>query len=314
MKILLFGYGSITRKHLSVIGEVFDITHITLILSSKRDIFIQYPFEVIIRGEKLDNRSFDLGIITSTNNLHLKDLQTCAHLNIPQVYLEKPAINNFRELQELYRLKNSFRKFQIGYDWRYSDLIHHLRRFIRNSKEKPSLVKMSVESDVRQWRNNIEYLKSASCNLSLGADLLLDMSHEVDLALFLFGNLEVLSVNSFQTGVLELEISDYSRILMTGKNKTNPLIDLSISLSRSKDSRFIEVQYRDYFIHCDLIAMNITKVMNISEQVLLDSSESRIDRLKKAWLHFNESYGNESLETEELLINLKKDESSTYLR
>ena len=62
------------------------------------------------------------------------------------------------------------------------------------------------------WRPNLDYRESVSSQRALGGGVLLELSHEIDMAQYLLGTFEPCSARLHQTGLLEIDVEDQAEL------------------------------------------------------------------------------------------------------
>ena len=83
-----------------------------------------------------------------------------------------------------------------------------------------------------EWRKHISYLKSVSSIKKKGGGVLLELSHEIDLVLYLFGNFKVIKSLLTNSKTLKTNVEERADILLrTSKSEPiNILLDFSSRL------------------------------------------------------------------------------------
>ena len=68
------------------------------------------------------------------------------------------------------------------------------------------------------WRNNIDYKNSVSSKKSKEG-VLLELSHEIDILFYLFGNIKLFSKRLTRSKNLKINVEDRADIMFLNKNK-----------------------------------------------------------------------------------------------
>ena len=105
------------------------------------------------------------------------------------------------------------------------------------------------------WRNNIDYSKSASAKKELGGGVLLDLSHELDYAQWLFGKIKIQYSKSKKLSNLNIGTDDF--LSLTGKTKKVPSIQIILNYFTRNPTRQILIDGKNISMQADLIKKNV---------------------------------------------------------
>lgn len=109
------------------------------------------------------------------------------------LYIEKPLAYKEKDLEIIFGLPEYVtRRSMVGFMMRYHPLI---KRALEIPLEKIFRAYFQVGSDVTNWRPNWDFDESYAANPD-GGGVLLDLCHEIDIALLLCGSAEVISVRA----------------------------------------------------------------------------------------------------------------------
>jgi predicted dehydrogenase len=95
----------------------------------------------------------------------------------------------------------------VGYNLRFSGVALAAREFV--TANEIVAADFQVASYLPNWRSNVEYRKSSSAREATGGGVLRDLSHELDLASWLLGSMEIEHSYSDKLSDLEIETDDY---------------------------------------------------------------------------------------------------------
>ena len=201
MNILFYGYGNHAKKLKNIANKFLESEEIEFnFFAIKRnpiqstDVKIYGCIEECI----INQNKIDAAFITLPDELHLSAFKECIRMQIPFIYVEKPAIGIEEHLNEIKKSKNSFLKFvQIGYQLRYSTPFIELRNMLDKNQigqplhfysftGKGLAFKPSYSDD---WRSHkkLQIAKTLSC-------------HQVNLVKYLFNELNPYYGNLLFTG------------------------------------------------------------------------------------------------------------------
>ncbi len=194
-KSLVIGAGSIGLRHIEVLN---DIGQKTAVVTKRNDLKL---YKYNDTKSALYNFNPDYIIIANETNKHISELQKildCGYKN--KILIEKPISNN---LEEKKLLNVSNKHIYVGYNLRYHPFIKFIKKLMK--KENVLTVNIYVGQFLPDWRPKRKYNKTYSSNKQKGGGVLLELSHEIDYMLLLFG--KCLDNYSFSSKLSDLEIN-----------------------------------------------------------------------------------------------------------
>lgn len=218
MKILFIGLGSIATKH---------IKDLVVILEKKR---VEFEIYVLRReigdiSSELGNLSikqitevgdlyFDVAFITNPTNLHYSFLE---QLNgkTKFYFIEKPIFENCQ--YDLSKLDITEKNAYIACPLRHSNVYKKLKEIVK--KENVYNARLICSSYLPDWRPNIDYRKIYSSKKDLGGGVTLDLIHEIDYMIDLFGFPEKVYNVHGKYSHLEIDSDDLSIYIAVYKDK-----------------------------------------------------------------------------------------------
>ncbi|SOC16097.1 Gfo/Idh/MocA family protein [Rhodobacter maris] len=177
--VAVIGAGSIGRRHAANLAELgATVTHI-----GWRD-FDAAAFEA--------RRDLDAVVIATATQIRLPLIALCARMGLP-FYVEKPLTWSLSELTAIHAAAAPVaERSMVGFMMRYHPLLGAL---LAEDLSDIYAFAFEIGHDVRQWRPNWRFGDSYAARPE-GGGVLLDLSHEVDMAQLLFPGLALHAVNS----------------------------------------------------------------------------------------------------------------------
>ena len=274
--ILIIGLGSIGSRHFKTIKELRPNIKINLLRRKEsEESFLEKSANKIFYDEKEAlKENLDAVVIASPCPMHVNQAIKFANLNIP-LFIEKPISNNLKDCLELRKLVSRKRSLiLIGYVLRHSKILNEFKKLIeKNLIGKHLYVDIKYSSFLPNWRKNCDYKKTVSSNYSLGGGALLELSHELNYANWLFGpfiNLKSLNTNSKE---LEINVEDIVKIIAI--NSKNCLIDMHLDFCYKGLERYCNIYGSKGLLRLDFIkgeiitklhSEGITKTLKIFEK------------------------------------------------
>ena len=254
-KVLICGLGSIGKRHLRVLRQHWKGLEIAILRSGHGPYCqeIELADQVFTTlGDTLLWKP-DAAIICTPASEHLRVALPLARRGVP-VLIEKP-VGDGRESQhdwqELIRL-SAMIPIEVGYVLRHDPCTAVVNNYIQEGK-----IGKLIEADfycgswLPDWRPGLDYRDSVSASRALGGGVLLELSHELDLAQYLLGHLELRSAILHQSGLLEIDVEDQAQLLAYSADQC--LISIRLNFCSRPSRRQVHLRGRNGEIHWDLI-------------------------------------------------------------
>ncbi len=285
-KIIICGFGSIGKKYLKTIKKHWPKIEISLLRSSASDQKINKNIKrVFYKIEEALEWAPDAAIISSPAIHHVEQALSFTSLRIP-VLIEKPlgTLNNKSEELKLLieRSKNSI--VLLGYLLRHEPCLKVLNKMIKENQ-----IGNILEADfycgswLPTWRKGKEYSQSVSAKSELGGGVLLELSHEIDLAHFLFNDITVLGVNLGASNILKTDVEEQAYILAKSKNVQ---ISIRLNFCTRPEKRFINLRGDKGEISWDIIKNQLKVIDEFSKLKIINFENNSKGRLGREIEHF----------------------------
>ena len=238
-KVLIIGFGSIGKRHASILSQFKNIGKIFILTKQK-----SHGYNKITNLSEIKLIDPDYILICSRTSDHYKHLQFIEkNLKNKIILVEKPLFKNSKN----FKIKKN--KVFVGYNFRYHPIIKYIKNFIKN--KRIFSVSANCKSYLPHWRKNIKYSKSNSAKKCFGGGVLLELSHEIDYIQWIFKKIKKIEhVRMKRISNLKIDTEDCVTII--GKTLvTNFIIDLNFFSLNSE--RVIIVDGKDFTLKADLI-------------------------------------------------------------
>lgn len=215
---LVVGSGSIAKKHIANIRALYPSIEVICVSSRGREI---KPGEVGATevADSIQSAILmrpDFAIVASPANLHIHHSISLVEAKIP-VLIEKPISTGLAEIYN-FKLKNKDCKVAVGYNLRFLPSATVVKELI--ASEKLGLI-TTIFSEVGQylpdWRPGTDYRESVSARHELGGGPLLELSHELDYLIWMFGAVSKVNATINQSGLLAIDTEDTVDALLSIK-------------------------------------------------------------------------------------------------
>lgn len=238
-RCLIIGCGSIGTRHASILKSL----GCQVSCLSRRD---DLPFRTYKSlKEALASTNPDLVVVANTTAEHYDTCKALEQLGYSGLALiEKPL--GLGMPQEAFTPSYDVR---IAYNLRFHPLILRLRE--RLIGRKIFSAQLTVGQYLPSWRPDCDYKQSYSSSAELGGGVLRDLSHELDLALWLFGPLQTTTARIGCWGNLEISSEDTVDILAVCDRC--PSVNIHLDYQNLFPQRHIIIQAEDLSLDADIV-------------------------------------------------------------
>jgi predicted dehydrogenase len=241
-RILIVGYGSIGRKHLKIARQLLSKADIRVLRHKAHREIPHLSNGLFFNIDDAINFDPQIAVIANPSAFHVSIAMKLASAGV-HLLIEKPLSNNLTNVSTLLKVAHENKiKLLTGYNLRFLPSLD----FFRKSIKKNSIGKvLSVHSEVGQylpaWRKDVDYSNTVSAKKKLGGGALLELSHEIDYLLWVFGEIEwVKSTLSMQSS-LDIDVEDSVKIIMGFKeneHKIKLIASVNLDFIRHDTTRF----------------------------------------------------------------------------
>lgn len=297
MNVLIIGLGSIAKKHIQALKKLNNAVHFYALRSGRSSENIEGVTNILSLAECPEVRFV---IIANPTAFHADAINKVIHLKKP-LFIEKPP---FHELTQAESCLSAIQRNSIitytAFNLRFLDCLNYLKKKVDVSKVQE--VNVYCGSYLPNWRPNVDYRKSYSANASMGGGVHLDLIHELDYVLWLFGKpLEVRKIlrSKSKIGIDAIDYANYALVY------PNFVVNIILNYYRQDAKRTCEIVFDDTTWNADLIKNTVydnkqQSVVFQSEQMVADTYTAQMDYFCKA-LSTNVSLFNSLAESVETL-------------
>lgn len=208
-------------------------------------------------------------IISNPTSLHLKTIQEVVRLKVP-LFIEKPPVQSLVQAEEL---KNVIKLIEVPSYTAFNLRFHPVIKWLKENISAFRVIEVNVYcgSYLPSWRPEQDYRKVYSARKELGGGVHLDLTHEIDYLLWIFG--QPCNVKSSKRRISDLEISsvDCAKYWLDYEEFS---VNVNLNYYRRDPKRTIEIVTGETTLECDLISSRIVDLMS---QKLIFQSQANID-------------------------------------
>lgn len=285
LKVCFIGIGSIAKRHIKNLNQIcihreynlqIDVVRHSTDSKKLEDEILKIICNTYVSVDDLPN-DYDAVFITNPTKCHAETLRF-VHDKSAHFFIEKPitSIETMHEIVDFQEKKHKL--YYIACPLRYSSVIQYIKREI-NLDEVISVRSIS-SSYLPDWRPSCDYRETYSAHKAMGGGVGIDLIHEWDYLVYLFGYPESCSFFSGKNSDLEIDSDDFAIYIAKYDDMS---VELHLDYFGRKTIREIMLITEKDTIVGDLVANRITY---LKEQKQIDFSEQRNDYQVREMEHF----------------------------
>jgi predicted dehydrogenase len=240
-RALVIGYGSIGARHARILEQLgFSVC----VVSRRGEGEGRKVFSSL--SEAQANGALSYVVVANETAQHaatLAELAASGHDGF--VLIEKPLLAQPAPVPP-----HRFRAAGVGYNLRFHPAVAALRQALDG--EPAEMADIYVGQWLGDWRPGRESSRTYSASRDAGGGVLRDLSHELDLATWLFGSWERVTSLGGRLGTVTVDADDGWGILMSCARC--PVVSLQMNCLDRRGRRTVTVQSRGQTLRADLIA------------------------------------------------------------
>jgi len=268
MKLLFCGLGQIARRHIEILQKAYTHEIFALRRPSSIPSGISGVRELSSWSEA-EKFSFDAAFITSPSHAHISQALECARRGIP-LFIEKPLGSSTAGLAELVSLVQTKKLLTyVGYCFRFHPLVREFKKKLEGLTVLHARVVFS--SYMPDWRTKKNYQTSYIVRKALGGGVLLDCSHEIDLAEYFFGTVSAINGAAGRASTLTVDAEDYADMIL---KHPQTVTSLHLDFFSRVTQRYVEASTAELFLRLDLKK----NLISIGREGALQETAYEVDR------------------------------------
>lgn len=274
MKICFIGLGSIGTRHANNLCMLLKQRKIDVELHALRS-GVKDSAVNIIQGTSIKefydidklSSDYDVIFIANPTAMHYETLKEVIKYS-RYIFLEKPAFEKSSyDISFLSGLDK--KRIYIACPLRYTNVIEYLKQIVK--AERVFCARVICSTYLPDWRPGVDYRTTYSAHSNMGGGVDIDLIHEMDYIVHLFGFPENIISQKGQYSNLDLESVDFSSYVLDYKDKA---VSIHLDYFGRYPQRKIEIYTEDELIVGDLINHNLEYKVSGKH---IDFSENRND-------------------------------------
>ena len=265
--VLIIGSGSIAQRH---IKNLQDRNFLNLDLysgsKSQQDIIKKKFSKINIINKDDRKKNYDYIIYANASYERFKFFYKFYNIN-SKVYFEKPLACNILQSKIFKNKDNKITKdnFIAGFQLRAHPLLQKVAKIISKNKDKLLYCNLQVGQNLKLWRKDYDYSKNYFAKNIKYSGVLWELSHEIDVANFLFGKPKEIFARNFCLMKFKNILNDYSLVNLD-YNKFN--VNIIVDMVYPGFKRKYEFVFKDKIIILDLKKSEVILIKNNKKKIL----------------------------------------------
>lgn len=253
-KVLFIGLGSIGKRHLNLLKKNFNFEIYAFRIKGRESISGVTNF---YNFEKVSKIKPDIVFITNPTYLHIDTALACLKAGIKNIFIEKPLSHNLKNIEHfIEEVSKSNALVYVGNVLRHNPVMKRLKEIVDETKEDLFYASTISSSYLPHWRPKRDYRGIYSSKRSEGGGVLLDLIHEFDYNVMLFGKIKSILGVYGKISKLEIDSEDFCDVFIKFDN--NFMSTIHIDYFSYFNKRIINIRTPEKEISADLINNEIT--------------------------------------------------------
>jgi len=226
MKFIVVGLGSIGKRHKN---NLESLGHQVIPCHRNDDL-----------NKLLNQEKTDAALICNPTSLHIAKALMAAESGV-NIFIEKPVSHNLDQVDKLLKLvKKKKLTLMVGYNLRWQSGLRQIKEQLdKKAIGKVYSVRIEAGSLLADWHPNEDHRQSYSAKRNLGGGVLLDLSHEIDYAVWFFGKAK--KVTALLKNISELEIETEALAELTVEFESGIVASIHLDYLRKEYKRSCEI-------------------------------------------------------------------------
>jgi predicted dehydrogenase len=245
MHFVVIGLGSIGRRHLVNLAELVPTARLTVVRHEGRadDLCDRLGARVVSSLAEVPDDVVDLAVLATPSANHVEALPGLIASGWP-LLIEKPIVTDLAsvELVESHLTQAPPAVRAAGFNLRHLPSIRRMKRHLDRG-DLGQIVRASFVAGqwLPDWRPGVDYRAGYSASERRGGGVELDLSHEVDLARWFFGELRLEFAASGRFSSLEIDSNDTATAVFVPTDSPAPLVTVTLDYVSRRRVRAYEI-------------------------------------------------------------------------
>jgi len=281
LRYLIVGLGSIGKRHLRNIklidpDGIVTVWH-THTKKSEMETLDTQPERVVYSFEEAIDPKPDVAFITNPASAHIPIATRLTREGI-DLFIEKPISSILSGVDNLLQTQKTHNTLiMIGYNLRFHQPLQILKQCVGEGKIGKLIgIRAEVGQYLPEWRPGTDYHSSVSARGELGGGAVLELSHELDYALWLAGEVTSVTSQTDRLSDLEIDVEDTAEIIL--RFASGALGSIHLDMVQRPSTRYCKVLGTEGTIIWDGTTDSVMLFSNETGHWLILHPEQKVDR------------------------------------
>lgn len=230
MKFLICGLGSIGQRHARNLKTILPHAQIIAYRSTSKilgDFEKKYNIVSFKSLEKALKQEPLAAFITNPTSLHVKTALACAKKGA-HLFIEKPLSHNLNGISQLEKIVEEKKLvLMTGFMMHYNKGIKRIKELLDEREIGRTISVQLINGEyLPDWHPGEDYRNSYSAQKELGGGIILNFTHEIDLATWFFGDVKSVYCTTSRAKSLKTNVEDSAEIILKHKNNIKVYLHL----------------------------------------------------------------------------------------
>jgi len=276
MNVLIIGLGSIAKKHIHALKQLDAHVNCYALRSGEHSESVDGVTDIKSVNEC---KGIDFTIVSNPTAYHFEAIQQAASLKKP-IFIEKPPFHSMKNTDACLSMiaENKIMTY-TAFNLRFLESLLYLKKNVELKKVQE--VNVYCGSYLPEWRSNVDYKKNYSANTEMGGGVHLDLIHELDYVLWIFGQpLEVKKTLRNKSSI-DINAIDYANYVLVYDTF---VVSIVLNYFRRDAKRTCEIVFDDATWQTNLMTNTIVNMNDGS--TLLQSKQTVLDTYSDQMRYF----------------------------
>ncbi|MBI5144634.1 MAG: Gfo/Idh/MocA family oxidoreductase [Candidatus Omnitrophica bacterium] len=235
-KVLIIGYGSIGKRHAKNL----------IALGIKPYILTSHPDKLKARFlshlNARDAADIQYCLISSTTTRHSGDVKKCVSSlkGLKRILIEKPLERSSPRGKKIIDIIRAHKlEAFMGYNLRFIPVFEKIKKFIATYRKRIKIVEVVAGQNLKRWRPDQDLGLSYSAYREQGGGVDLDLSHEIDYVLWLFGaGFKNKIIHRAKISDLKINSPDIFKLFLDYQKF---IVDITLDYIRQPKERYLKI-------------------------------------------------------------------------
>lgn len=293
--VAVIGLGNIATRHRRNLKLLFPQCRLLAMSASGRVPAdpVSDCDQVVSDIDEIIRSGAELAVVASPAPFHAEHTIPLLQAGIPTL-IEKPVTTCVEDVQRLQAVADKTKTpVAVGYCLRYLPSSLEVKALLdKGSIGELYNAYIEIGQYLPDWRPSKDYRSSVSANAELGGGALLELSHELDYAQWLLGDLTLQHAYLRSSDELGLEVEDLADIVTT--TKSGALVNIHLDFLQRQAYRRCRFVGSEGTIEWDLIKNEVTHASSTGQKVVYseqswDKNQMYLNMLKGFILSFDDN-------------------------